>query len=70
MCKEPKLANYVEILKKLLESAKKNPKKNYLQVQSFSCHGYHVGGFQEVPTNYYDPYTKSYVMIPVEKLTR
>ena len=70
MRKEPTLANYVEILNKLLETAKQNPKKNYLQIQSFSCHGYHVGGFQEVPTNYYDPYTKGYVMIPVEMLIR
>ena len=29
-----------------------------------------MGEFQEVPTNYYDPETKSYVMIPVEKLVR
>ena len=29
-----------------------------------------MGGFQEVPTNYYDPKTKGYVMIPVEMLAR
>ena len=55
MRKEPSLANYIAILKKLVETAKINPKKLYLQVQSFACHGYHVGGFQQVPTNYYDP---------------
>ena len=70
MREEPTLANYLSILKKLIEKAKLNPKKNYLQIQSFCCHGYHVLGFQEVPTNYYDPLTKSYVMIPVEKLAR
>ena len=45
-------------------------KTNYLQVQCFSCHGYHNAGFQEVPSNEYDPETKGYVMIPVEMLTR
>jgi hypothetical protein len=29
-----------------------------------------VGGFQQVPTNYYNPETKDYVMIPVEKHAR
>ena len=70
MRKDPTLANYVAIMKKLVDTAKLNPKKLYLQIQSFSCHGYHVGGFQQVPTNYYDPQTKEYVMIPVEKLAR
>ena len=70
MRKEPTLANYMSILNKFIEKAKLNPNKNYLQIQSFCCHGYHVLGFQEVATNYYDPLTKGYVMIPVEKLAR
>ena len=55
MRKNPTLANYMSIMKKFIERATVNPKNNYLIIQSFSCHGYHVGGFQEVPTNYYDP---------------
>lgn len=29
-----------------------------------------MGGFQEVPTPYYDNVSKSYVMIPVERMVR
>ena len=70
MRKEPTLANYRNLLEKFVKTAKSNKEKSYLLIQSFSCHGYHVAGFQEVPTNYYDPETQSYVMIPVEKLSR
>ena len=70
MRKDPTFANYTAILDEFLKTAKKNTKTNYLQVQCFSCHGYHNAGFQEVPSNEYDPETKGYVMIPVEKLTR
>ena len=70
MRKDPTLENYEQIVKKFGETAIKNPKNNYLQIQCFSCHGYHVGGFQQVPTNYYDHETKGYVMIPVEQLAR
>lgn len=70
MRKDPTLTNYMAIWKQFLEKAKNNPDKLYLLIQSFACHGYHVGGFQEVPTNYYDHETKGYVMIPVEKYTR
>ena len=45
MRKEPTLANYMSILSKFIEKAKLSPKKNYLQIQSFCCHGYHVLGF-------------------------
>jgi hypothetical protein len=45
MRKDPTLANYSSIMTKFLEKAKQNPTKLYLQVQSFACHGYHVGGF-------------------------
>ena len=70
MRKEPTLANYISILDKFIDKANKNPKKKYLQIQSFCCHGYNVLGFQEVPTNYYDHLTNGYVMIPVEMLVR
>ena len=70
MRKDPTLANYKGIVNKFMEKANLNPKKNYLLIQSFSCHGYHVGGYQQVPTNYYDPETKGYVMIPVEQIAR
>ena len=35
-----------------------------------ACHGYHVAGFQEVPTPHYDYTTNFYKMVPVEKLVR
>ena len=37
---------------------------------SIASHGYHVDGFQEVPTPYYNYNTNFYYMIPVEKLVR
>ena len=70
MRKDPTLANYKATVNKFMEKANLNPKKNYLLIQSFSCHGYHNAGFQEVPSNEYDPEKKGYVMIPVEMLTR
>ena len=70
MRKDPTLVNYKAIVNKFVEKANLNPKKNYLLIQSFSCHGYDVGGYQQVPTNYYDPETKGYVMIPVEQIAR
>jgi hypothetical protein len=57
-------------LKAFLDKAKKNPDKNYLQIQSFSCHGYSIMGLQAVATPYYDPLTKNYEIIPVESLVR
>ena len=50
--------------------AQLNPDKNYLQIQSFVCHGYNLMGFQCVPTSNYDPLTKNFEIIPVEKLIR
>lgn len=37
---------------------------------SIASHGYHVDGFQEVPTPYYNYNTNFYQMIPVEMLVR
>ena len=37
---------------------------------SVASHGYHVAGFQEVPTVEYDYIHNFYKMIPVEKLVR
>ena len=67
---DPTYENYVKVLDIFVGKAKGNPLKNYLQIQSFACHGYHRGGFQSVPTPYYDPETKGYKMIDVEKLIR
>jgi hypothetical protein len=70
MRKDPSLANYRQAFNAFIEKAKKDPTKNYLQIQSFAGHGYHVAGFQQVPTPYYDPETKGYMMIPVESIVR
>lgn len=67
---EPSVEAYIAALKKFTDLAKSNPTKNYLQIQSFAGHGYHVGGFQQVPTPYYNPDTGFYKMIEVEKLVR
>jgi hypothetical protein len=39
MRKEPTYTSYLGIMKKFIAKATKNPRKNYLQIQSFSCHG-------------------------------
>jgi hypothetical protein len=57
-------------LKAFVDKAKKNPDKNYLQIQSFSCHGYSIMGLQAVATPYYDPLRKNYEIIPVESHVR
>ena len=70
MRKDPSFANYLKALTAFISKAKNDSSKNYLQIQSFACHGYHIAGFQQVPTPYYDPETKGYVMIAVESEVR
>lgn len=70
MRRDPSIENYKIALSAFITKANNDPKRKYLLIQSFACHGYHVGGFQQVPTPYYDHENKSYVMIPVENLVR
>ena len=70
MRRDPSILNYKEALREFILKAKTDPNKRYLQIQSFASHGFNVGGFQQVPTPYYDYENKSYVMIPVEDLVR
>ena len=67
---DPTIENYKKVFFAFVDKAKADPTKKYLQIQSFACHGYHVSGFQRVPTPYYDYVNKWYVMIPVEELVR
>ena len=67
---DPTLENYEKALLEFIAEAKANPQKNFLFFQLFASHGYHVGGFQEVATPYFDPVDKSNKLIPVEKLVR
>jgi hypothetical protein len=46
MRRDPSIENYEIALKAFIEKAKKDPSRKYLLIQSFACHGYHVGGFQ------------------------
>ena len=68
--RNPTLDNYKSALQDFVDKAKANPKKKYLFIQFFASHGYHVDGFQQVATPYFNPETESVYLIPVEQLVR
>lgn len=57
--KDPNLGNYKKALEDFVEEAKKNPTKKFLLIQIFASHGYHVDGFQQVATPYFNYETES-----------
>ena len=66
--RDPTKLNYIEVLEEFVNKAKLNPNKNYLQIQSFCGHGYHITGSYHILTSYYDTFSKYYEIIPVEAL--
>ncbi len=68
--RDPTVENFKNSLKEFVEKAKKNPEKDFLLIQSYSSHGYHVGGSQEVLGPYLDLETLSHEYIPVEYYVR
>ena len=67
---DPSMENFKKAMDKFVVLAKANPTRNYLYLQCFSGHGFHDGGFQHIPTPYYNHETKFYSVMPVEKLIR
>ena len=68
--KDPSLKDFIESMKEFVEECEKNPDKDFLLLQVFAGHGFHVAGWQEVLSPFVDKETLEQEYIPVEKIVR